>query len=62
MPASGRSDHRRHADDEQLTQIAVAHLGGPAEADLAAARVLARHQTEPGREMATGAEQRGVRD
>ena len=51
-----------HADDQELAQIAVAHLADPSKARLAAARVLPRHEAEPGGEVPAGFELRGIRN
>ena len=45
--------HRGGADHQKLAQIAIALLGDLAKPLLAAARVLPRHHTEPGGEMAS---------
>lgn len=50
-PASSwprRSNHRGHAHDQQLAQILVAHFSDPTKLRLAAGRMLARHEAEPG--------------
>ena len=49
-------EHRRCAQDEQLAEIALAHLGDPAEPLLAGRRVLPRCQPDPGRKVAPAAE------
>ena len=48
--------HRVSADDEEPAQVGVAALGDAAQPLLAAARVLARDQSDPGRELAAGPE------
>ena len=49
-------EHRRCSQDEQLAEIALPHLGDPAEPLLAGRRVLPRCQPDPGREVAPAAE------
>ena len=51
---------RCRSEDEQASQIRIALFGNPAEPFLSAAGVLSRNQTEPRREVATGAEHRGI--
>ena len=58
----GAPDHREGADDEQLSQIAVAGLADASQLLLAAARVLLGHQPDPGTEVAAGAEDLRIGD
>src|SRR6266536_859969 len=53
---------RMSANDENASQIAVALLGDRPELLLAAGRILARHEPNPGREIAPRPECRRVRD
>ena len=50
------AERRAGPDDQQLAQVAVAHLGDAPEPLLAAARPLARRQAEQGGELAAGGE------
>ena len=45
------SNKRSHADDEELAQILVSHLGDPAKPLLATARLLHRGQPQLGGEL-----------
>ena len=54
--ARRRSDHCHGSDDQQPADIALAHLRRPPEPLLAACRVLARDQPNPGREVPSPAE------
>ena len=52
----GITDDRECASREQAAQIAIALLADTAEPVLAAARVLLRHQPDPGREVPSRSE------
>ena len=56
------TQHRLGADDQQPAQIAVALPADPPEPLPAAGRVLARHEAEPGGELAPAAKRRRIRD
>ena len=56
----GPAQHRLGADDQEPAQLGIAPLADLAQARLAAARVLPRHQSEPGREFPPAAEGGGV--
>ena len=49
----GSADDRERTDHEHRSEVAVACLGYAPKALFAAARVLSRHQADPGREVAT---------
>ena len=49
----GVTDHGQRAGGEQTTQVAIALLADTAELVLAAARVLLRHEPDPGREVSS---------
>jgi hypothetical protein len=49
------------ADDEQLTQVAIAHLRQASKPFLSSRRVLARRQAEPGRKLARTREAGDIR-
>src|SRR5215468_6624626 len=50
------------AVDQEPSQIAVAALGYPAQANLAPGRILPWHQTKPGRKLAPAAEAAWLRN
>lgn len=52
----GVTDDGERADNQQLAQVSVALLGDAAEPLIAATGVLLRHESDPGREVATGLE------
>ncbi len=54
------ADETGGADDQQSPDVAVAGLGNAAEAVLAAGRVLFRHEAQPGRELTSRFEDRGI--
>src|SRR5262245_5201308 len=56
------SDHGERPGTEQGAEIAVTRLGDRAKALLAPARVLFRHQADPGREVTTGSKGLGIGD
>src|SRR5262249_58937700 len=58
----GVADPRKGASREQAAQIAVALFADPAKLVLAPARVLLRHQPDPGREVPSGSEGLGIRN
>src|ERR1700694_948346 len=58
----GIADHGQRAGHEQAAQIAVALFADTAEPVLASARVLLRHEPNPGREVAPRSEHPWVRD
>src|SRR5271168_3546297 len=53
---------RAGAHDQELAQVAIAHLGDPPEPRFAAGRVLARRQAEEGGELTPAGEGAGVLD
>jgi len=53
---------RRHANNEQLAQVLVAHLGDAPEPFLATTRLLKWRQSQPGRELSPRAELMRVGD
>ena len=55
----GMLDDGGCAHDEQPPEIAIALFGNAAELLLAACRILARNETDPGREIATRLEELG---
>src|SRR3954466_7374636 len=56
----GPSQDGVRADDENATQIAVASLGDRSKLMLASARFLPRHQSDPGRKIASRSKNRRV--
>src|SRR5476651_453872 len=58
----GIADDRERAGDEQAAQIAVTLFADAAEPLLTSARVLLRHEPNPGREVAPGSEHPWIRD
>lgn len=58
----GVADHGECARREQTAQVAIALLADTAKLVLAPARVLPRHQPDPGGEVASGSEGLGIGD
>jgi len=56
------SDHGERTSGEQAAEVTIALLGDIAELFLAATRVLLRHQSDPGREIATRSKDLRVRN
>ena len=56
----GIADHRKCASREQAAQIAITLLADTAKFVLAPARVLLRHQPDPGREVPPGSKGLGI--
>src|SRR5262245_40891938 len=56
----GIADHGERASREQAAQIAIALLADAAKPVLAAARVLLRHEPDPGREVPPRSEGPGI--
>src|SRR5262249_7119693 len=56
----GIADHGEGASGEQAAQIAIALFADAAKLVLAPARVLPRHQPDPGREVPSGPEGLGI--
>src|ERR1700694_4259648 len=54
----GAPQHGNRLDDKNAPQVAVALLGDRPELLLAPGRILARHQPDPGREIAARPEER----
>src|SRR5277367_5815306 len=56
------AERRAGAHDQELAQVAIAHLGDPPEPRFAAGRVLTRRQAKEGGELAPAGEGAGVLD
>jgi len=60
--APGVADDGGGAEDEEVAQVAISHLGDGSHALLATGRVLLGHEAEPGGELAARAEDSGIAD
>lgn len=58
----GPSGHGSGADDQQASQVSVAHFRDVPKAVLAPGRILSRHKAEEGRELSTRFEDGGIGD
>ena len=60
LPTTYRTQHRPRTMHQQTTHIPIAALADPQQVDLAAGRMLARHQSQISRQLPTIAERRPV--